>query len=374
MKKILFIATIHKHFLAFHVPYIKWLKEQGFVVHTVANGSEIIPYVEKQYALPIERQPLKFNNILAIKKLKQIIAQEQYALIHCHTAMGAVVARLAAKGSRKKHGTKVLYTVHGFHFFKGSPKSYWLFYYPVEKLLSRFTDTIVTINREDYELVLNRGFRNHDTYLINGIGVREERFFVPNLHEKEELRNKYGYKINDFILIYTAEYIQRKNHKFIIKSLPLMIKQIPEIKVLFAGRGGLMKQSIKLAEALGVGKYIDFLGFTNNVEEFIALSDIGVSVSRQEGLGLNLAEEMFSGLPVVATLDRGHKELVNHGVNGYMFEQNNQEGFIGYIIELYNNPAKRKTMGEEAHRSVQKFSLENSLESMAEIYNSLLKA
>jgi len=374
MKKILFIATIHKHFLAFHVPYIKWLKEQGFVVHTVANGSEIIPYVEKQYMLPIERQPLRFNNILAIQKLKQIIEQEQYALIHCHTAMGAVVARLASRGSRKKYGTKVLYTVHGFHFFKGSPKSYWLFYYPVEKLLSRFTDTIVTINREDYDLVLNKGFRNHDTYLINGIGVRTERFFVPDLYKKEELRNKYGYKINDFILIYTAEYIQRKNHKFIIKSLPLMIKQIPEIKVLFAGRGGLMKQSIKLAEALGVGKYIDFLGFTNNVEEFIALSDIGVSVSRQEGLGLNLAEEMFSGLPVVATLDRGHKELVNHGVNGYMFEQNNQEGFIGYIIELYNNPAKRKTMGEEAHRSVQKFSLENSLESMAEIYNSLLKA
>jgi len=135
MKKVLFVATIHKHFQVFHIPYIKWFKDHGYEVHIAANNSidADVPYIDKKHNICIERNPFNKNNIKAIKELKKLVEEEQYCLVTCHTAMGAVVARLACKDARKEFGLKLLYTAHGFHFFKGAPRKYWMMYYPMEK-------------------------------------------------------------------------------------------------------------------------------------------------------------------------------------------------------------------------------------------------
>jgi len=373
MKKVLFVATIYKHFLRFHIPYIKWLKEQGYIVHCAANGLEGIPFVEKLYVIDIQRSPFSIKNIKAYKDLKTVIDNEQYDLVYCHTAMGAVIARLSTRKSRLRGKTKVLYMTHGFHFFKGSPVKYWIMYYPIEKFLSRYTDGIITINHEDFEIVKSHQFKNKKSYLINGIGVNTERLALANEEQRKWLRNKNGLNEADFVLIYIAEFIHRKNHRFIIDSIPQMIKSIPNLKILFAGRGGLLKQLQQQVFQLNIDSYVFFLGFRNDIGELIALSDIGISASRQEGLGLNIAEEMFCGLPVVATIDRGHKEMIVDGVNGFLFPQNSTVDFIDKILYLYLNPAKRLEMGKEAYNSIQKFCLENSLKSMSEIFNDMLK-
>jgi glycosyltransferase EpsD len=81
-------------------------------------------------------------------KLKNIIADNDYDIIHCHTPVGGALARIAARNYRKR-GTKVIYTAHGFHFFEGSPVKNWILYYPLEKWLSRFTDVLITLNSEE---------------------------------------------------------------------------------------------------------------------------------------------------------------------------------------------------------------------------------
>lgn len=371
--KILFVANIHKHFLAFHLPYINWFKENGYEVHVAANDdSVIIPLVDKQWNICIERNPFSRNNIKAYRELKSIVENEKYCLVTSHTAMGGVLARLASRKARKNFGLKVLYTAHGFHFFKGSPKSYWLLYYPMEKFLSRYTDALITINQEDFDLVQSNGFRNRATYKIPGIGFSTERLLKVNEVQRKDLRVKHGYKQSEFIMIYIAEYIPRKNHKFIINTLPEIIVKIPEIKVLFAGRGRDMNLTKNYAKTKGVDEYIDFLGFRKDIGNLIALSDIGISVSKQEGLGLNLAEEMFCGIPVVASEDRGHKEMIVQGENGYLFPQNDRKAFVNAIVYLYENPEKRKEMGKYAAESIRKFSLENSLTEMVKIYRRYL--
>ena len=190
MDKILFVANIHKHFLAFHLPYIQWFKERGYEVHVAAGGDPniVVPFVDKQFTLSIERNPFNFSNIKACRKLQAIINREHYHLIHCHTAMGAVVSRLAARKARAEGKCKVLYTAHGFHFFKGSPKRYWIMYYPMEKYLSRYTDAIITINQEDYDLVNTHKFRNGATYKIPGIGINTERLIISSPEIKQHLR------------------------------------------------------------------------------------------------------------------------------------------------------------------------------------------
>lgn len=368
MKKILFVATIFKHFRAFHLPYIEWFKQQGWQVDAMANGDDPLEEAHHSYNVPVSRSPFSFSNVKAIKQAKAIINKEKYDIVYCHTAMGAVLARLAAKKARKNYGTKVIYVAHGFHFFKGGPLKSWILYYPMEKYLSKYTDAIITINEEDYQLVKNNGFRNTDTYKIPGIGLNTGRLFETNDAVREKLRTQYDFSQDSFILIYIAEYIERKNHKFIIDSMDELRTQIPTIKVLFAGRGRLMDAMMEYAKQKDVDSYIEFLGFRKDIGQLIALSDVGISASRQEGLGLNLAEEMFAGLPVVATVDRGHKEIVKDGYNGFLYAQLDHGGFENAVCKLYQDSELRKKMGENARNFIQKFSLDNAMASLTEIY------
>lgn len=368
MAKILFVATIFKHFRAFHLPYIEWFKQQGWQVDAMAAGDDVLENVHQSYNVPISRSPFSLSNIVAVRTARSIIEREKYDIVYCHTAMGAVLARLAAKKSRKKNGTKVIYVAHGFHFFKGGPRKSWLMYYPMEKFLSRYTDAIVTINEEDYQLVNTHGFKNIDTYKIPGIGINTSRLIRADGLTKSKLRSEFGYKDNDFILIYIAEYIERKNHRFIIEALPRLIEKIPSIKVMFAGRGRLMDDMKQFSVELGVDRHIDFLGFRPDIGKCITVADIGISSSRQEGLGINIAEEMYEGLPVIATEDRGHRELVINGENGFLYPQLDLDAFIDCVVKLYNDVELRLQMGKNAEKYAQKFSLDNAIKSLSDIY------
>ncbi|MGI6324306.1 MAG: glycosyltransferase family 4 protein [Bacteroidales bacterium] len=366
-KKVLFIANISKHILRFHLPYLRWFKQNGFETHVASNGSEEIPFCDVKHLIPIQRSPFSLLNIRAHRLLKQIIDANDFSIIHGHTPMGGVLSRTASRNARK-NGSKVLYTAHGFHFFKGAPLINWIIFYPVEKILSKYTDAIITINQEDFQLLFDKNFKCPGKYLINGIGVNGEKFIPVTPSEKSDLRKEYGYNDASFILIYVAEFIRRKNHKFIIDSAQALLKRIPGLKILFAGRGELFEEMKEYYKNLDLFDTIEFLGYRTDVEKLMAISDVGISSSRQEGLGLNLAEEMLVGLPVVATQDRGHRELVKPGINGFLFEQNNMDQFVDYICSLAENKTLRETFGSNARTSAQKYSLSNAIDAMAEIY------
>ena len=278
---------------------------------------------------------------------------------------------MAARMARRRYGTKVLYTAHGLHFYKGAPLINWLLFYPVEKILSRYTDAIITINSEDFELVKKK-FKTGFIYKIDGIGVDSSKFDLISEDDRACLRKVKSYKSDDFILIYAAEFIYRKNHKFVLDAIKFIAEEIPSLKILFAGRGVLMQDLRKYAKKIKVDQFVDFLGFRTDINDLIRMSDVGISASKSEGLGLNLAEEMFCGIPVIAASDRGHKELVEHGVNGFLFEQNNHKQFAHQVIRLYCDEALREKVVSNALLSVQKFSIENSLHTMEKIYGNYI--
>jgi glycosyltransferase EpsD len=370
-KKILFTASIAKHILRFHLPYLEWFQQQGYETHVACQGDEAIPFVDKIWNVPFVRSPFSLGHFDAYKTLKKVVDAGNFSLIHCHTPMASVVTRLAAMDARKL-GTKVLYTAHGFHFFKGGSLLNWLTYYPVEKYLSKFTDAIITINEEDYDLISEKEFKTKNHFLIPGVGVDSQRFVRVSEAEKFSLREQYGYAQECLILIYLAEFIERKNHEFIIDAIAIQKELFPNLKVLFAGRGKLEERLKQIVLEKNLTDTIQFLGFRNDVPNLIALSDVGFSSSKQEGLGLNLVEEMFCGLPILATIDRGHKELVVSGENGFLFEQGNQKQFIEHLKVLSENSSLRREMGEKAFVRSHQFSLENAKKEMTKIYNMFL--
>lgn len=365
-KKVLFVASIAAHFKAFHLPYLKWFQEQGYETHVACNDMIDLPYVDFFWEVDLNRSPFSISNYKAYVKLKKIIEKNNYSLINCHTPAASVLTRLAAKKARLE-GTKVLYTAHGFHFYKGGPKLYWMLFYPIELVLSHLNDAIITINREDFNRIKTNGSSKSDYYIIPGIGVDGTRFYPLNLEQKQNLRNDLNFPLDKKIIVYAAEFIARKNHKFIIKSIYDYRDKFKDKLVLFAGKGLLEYELKKLVSHYNLNDIISFVGFRRDIDKIYQLSDLGISSSKQEGLGLNLIEEMMCGLPVVASVDRGHKEIVDNGINGFLFEQNNSEHFVKLILEALCEKNYLK-LSEKAIAKAENFELSNSLNEMSKIY------
>jgi glycosyltransferase EpsD len=341
-----------------------WFKEQGWVVDNVSPGLEA-GNVDNQYDVAITRRPFSLKNILAYKAIKEIISENKYAIVHCHTPVGGVLGRLCAKAARK-NGTIVIYTCHGFHFYKGSSLFSWLVYYTIEKLLSYYTDCIVTINQQDYVVAKER-FHAKKTFKINGVGVNLQRFKPVNIAERTVLRNEYQFKQDDFIIIYVAQLIPRKNHAFLINQIPFWVKKNNNIKILLVG-GGIDKEYKNSLKRYGVSDRVFFMGYRTDVENLYALSDVLISVSLQEGLPQNLIEGMACGLPVVCSNIRGHVDVVSHSVNGFLFSLNNPQEMNEYIYQLFSDVVLRDTISKQNIADAQKFSVTRSVADMAVIY------
>ena len=287
------------------------MQEKGWETHVATNGKEKIPFCDHKHTICMERSPFKLNNIKAIKQMKQLLEKEHFDIIHCHTPMGSVVTRLAAKKARK-NGTRVIYTAHGFHFYTGAPLINWLLFYPVEWYLAKYTDTLITINHEDYNRAKKKfSKRCHDIQYVPGVGIDPKKFdFKMTKKEKHDLRASLGLKDDDFVMIFPALLDKNKNQGFLIECMPELIKDNPKIHLLLPGQDELNGKYQILAKRLNVENYIHFLGKRNDIPQLLKIANLAVSSSKREGLPLNILESLASNLPIVSYDCRGVRDLI----------------------------------------------------------------
>lgn len=372
MKKVLFTATVDSHIFHFHMPHIQWFKEQGYEVHVASNGATHLLGVDQKFNVPFERQPFRINSWEAYKVLKTLLKNNQYDIVHCHTPMGAVLTRLAAKNLRKE-GTKVLYTAHGFHFFKGAPKQNWMIYYPIEKVLSYFTDCLITMNEEDFQAAKDRKFHTADIRYVHGVGVDLNRFQPTNEKRRQALRSEYGFKQDDFIMIYVAELSPRKNQTMLLEVMRVLQNRLPRAKLLLVGKGDFHEQYEEQIAQYHLQDAVHLLGYRRDVDKLMQLSDIAVSSSRQEGLPVNVMEAMATGLPLIVTDCRGNRDLVHHNVNGYVTAINDVEKFVEGIYSLATEDLLRKRFGKRSLQLMEAYSLPSVMEELEQIYNQYME-
>lgn len=347
MKKVLFVATVESHLKSFHEPYLKLLKEHDYKTFSASRRNlstdKKLSYCDVNYDICVERSPLKFNNIKAIYDLKKIINNEKFNLIHCHTPMGSVVTRLAARKARQRYGTKVIYTAHGFHFYKGAPIKNWLLFYPVEWYLSKFTDTLITINLEDY-LFAKKHFNNRCKKIkyVPGVGIDIKKFEV-NLLEKEKtmLKRSFGFKKGDYILTCIARLDKNKNQGFLIDCMRKLTKIDQTIKLLLVGPDEFNGEYQLKTKKYDLNNNIYFAGKRSDIPQILKITDIVVSASKREGLPVNIMEALASNVPVVALNCRGMNDLIINGQNGFIVT--NMEEYVNKVIEIKNNNILKKT-------------------------------
>lgn len=372
-KKVLFVATVVKtHMMQFHLPYLRMFQQMGWQTAVAArndyeNPADCqIPWCDAYFDIPFQRMPWKIGNFRAYRMLKEVIDQGDYDIIHCHTPVGAMLARLAARSARKR-GTKVIYTAHGFHFFKGAPLMNWLLFYPVEWALSYLTDVLITINAEDYALAKKRLHPKQLAY-VPGVGIDTSRFHLDET-VRSQTRQELGFGPEDFLLLTVAEMTANKNHITVLKALA-QLKQQPcyeRMHYLICGRGEQWPALEQAAQELGVADHVHFLGYRQDAPRLYQAGDLFVFVPYREGLPVALMEAMASRMCVVCTEIRGNTDLVEDGKTG-CFVENTPQALAQTIAQLYDQPEQRAALGAAAQRRAADFDQLAVLEQVKQLY------
>ena len=311
--KVLLTATVQSHICQFHKPLAEVLHEHGCEVHVAAkdnlaekNGLKL-DFADKVFDVPFARSPKSRDNISAYKQMKQIINSERYDYIHCNTPMGGIVTRLAAKNARK-NGAMVFYTAHGFHFYKGAPKMNWIVFYPIEKFMARYCDKLITIVNEDFALA-QAEFPVEAAH-IHGVGVCTDRYHPVSGEDNASMRIAEGLTPEQFVILCVGELNENKNQKVLIEAAARLKNQIPGLKILLAGNGPLETDLLNQIHENGLSEQVCMLGYRTDLEKITPVVDLVVSCSYREGLPLNILEAMLCGKAVIASVNRGHNELV----------------------------------------------------------------
>lgn len=369
MKKLLLVANVSKeHIRKFHIPFIKRMKQNDWQVDVACRMDEPVPECDYQYDLPCDRNPFDGGIWSSVKILKKVIKENQYDVVHCNTITGSMIARLAAAPYRK-NGLKVFYTNHGLHFFRGASLSRWFIGYPMDKFLASKTDVFITINKEDSEMAKKHLKGCGAFEQIHGIGVDLSRFRrTIEGYNCSQYRAENGLSDQDFILTYVAEIIENKNQEVLLNVLCKLKMVIPEAKLVLIGPDYEEGRLQKKAEEMGLKDSVVFLGWRNDIPQLLKMSDVYVASSKSEGLGLNLIEAMACNLPVVALKNRGHCEIIAHGQNGFLIEQQEYDKMTEQIRILYYDKELRERIINQAQVDITKYEVESVLDELEVIY------
>lgn len=362
--KILYVTTISNTVNAFLVPHIEMLVKQGHKVDVAFKinqkvRQELYDLNCKVYEIDFNRSILSNNLFNIINKLEKVILEEEYDIVHTHTPIASALVRLACKNNSN---TKVVYTAHGFHFYKGAPLKNWLTFYPVEKYLSQYTDTIITINSEDTSRA--RKFTGTNTHYIPGVGIEFKNNYDKSIRESK--RESLGIKNDSVVMVSVGELNKNKNHQVIIKSLALLDNNNSEY--IICGEGKELVNLKRLVNKLELKHKVHFLGFRKDVLEILQASDIFIFPSYREGLPRSVMEAMSVGLPAIVSNIRGNIDLIDNNKGGFIINHMNEIEFAKKIKLLIKNPDLIKQFGDYNRERVKEFSLDSVLLELEKVY------
>lgn len=384
-KQALCIASVASSLDNFNRDNIKILRELGYEVTIAANfhsKEEInsqdkidafakemresdVHVVHVDFCRSIRKVRQQIKSVLQVRKL----LKREFDLIHCHAPICAGIVRIEAERYRKRHGTKVYYTAHGFHFSKGAPVQNWLFYYPAEWILSWLTDDLITITKEDYHRA-KKHFHAKRIHYVPGAGVNIEKFADAD-RGRNDARASLGLQNSDIMLFSAGELNDNKNHKAVISALWEMQKTAPksyhQMHYFIAGKGKLREKLEKYAQKLGVSGHLHLLGYRKDIPRLLAASDIFILPSKREGLNMSLMEAMSAGLPCIAGDIRGNRDLLGGLENCCLIHQTDSREIAAAV--LYLSEKRNEDVSERTPcRRIERFSLKTVCTRMKKIY------
>lgn len=373
LDKVLFVATVESHLLNFHIPFMKLLQDKGYEVHVATKlgnrKQEFDDIGVIKHDINFSRSPYSPRVLTSLLQMEKLLREVHFSLVHVHTPVAAFVTRLACQ---RTNTHPVLYTAHGFHFYKGAPLKNWLLYYNMEKLAARWTDGLITINKQDYEVAKKFRLRkNGRVFYVPGVGVdvdttQRRAAAVDRSMRRREL----GIDDKSTVIITVGELNANKNHTQVLRALSKLRKT--NFHYLIVGTGEDELKLKKMVKELSLQNKVSFLGFRKDIPELLTVSDVFILTSRREGLPKAILEAMAVGLPIIATNVRGNRDLVLNGKNGLLVSLDDVDQTATAIEQLMGSKDLRNAMGEKSKELVGQYDLQSIIPLMERIYNFFL--
>ena len=367
-KRIAIISTVESHVIKFHIPFIEMFIKMGFSVDVLTNFNKEKKLLMQKGVncinIPFSRKIFSFRNIKSLIKLRYIFKEKEYNLIHTHTPISSFISRWAANKFKK---TKVFYTTHGFYFRKKSNKFMYKIFYFIEKAMVKYTDKIITMNKEDYNFAIKMTKNTKcEVNFVHGVGIDFSKYNkITDDLVINQVKNKFDISKNDFILLCISEFIKRKN---IVQAIKSMNNTPENCKLIILGDGKLKNNLKAITKRYSLEKKIIFLGHRKNVNEILSITNVLILTSLLEGLPRSIMEAMAIGLPIIATNTKGNIDLVENKKNGFIVEIGDYIETNKKILELYNNRELVKLMGYESKKRIKKYDIKFVLDEMKYIY------
>lgn len=381
MKRALMYASVASMIQQFNMENIRILLELGYEVDVACNmehGStitgdlvadmkaELESMGVQVFHVPVPRNITAVSQILkSYKATKKLIKERNYDVIHCHSPIGGMVCRTANRFSGRYGHAKMIYTAHGFHFFQGAPRKNWLMFYPIERLCSRYTDVLITINHEDYELATRKMKAKHVKY-VPGVGVDLTRFAPGDAASGSHLEQE------KIVLLSVGELSSRKNHQVVFHALSRLNHQ--NIKYYICGTGSLKDELLQLASSLALDECVELLGYRSDVAQLYRQTDLFVFPSKQEGLPVALMEAIACEVPVICSDIRGNNDLIHN--KAHLFDPTSPDGLHALLHNILDNSSKEQIHNDFAEETrsnrelLENFSIQNVSSCMRQIYES----
>lgn len=403
VKRMLLVASVPSMIGAFNMDNIDILLGMGYEVHvacdfkdrSVWDEDKVKQLVSKLRHLNIPCHQIDFsrklykidNHVKAYCRLKKILKKYDFEFVHCHAPIASIITRLAVRKYNKKHirkeeinskdkrknscVCKLIYTAHGFHFFKGAPLQNWLFY-PIEKYFSKYTDILITINNEDYNRA-KKSFKMKKVFKIPGIGLDNRKIHAYNAEgitdRRYIKRRELGIGEDKFVVLSVGELNDNKNQQAVLYAMAELSDK--DIVYVMVGMGENQIKYNQMIKKLGLEDNVIMAGYRSDILDIYNMSDVMIHPSKREGLGMAPLEAMASGLPIITSDIRGIRDYSKNGVTGYSCGYNDVKGFAKCIQSLKNNPALRKKIGIYNKSVAMQFDISKTREIMTDIYADL---
>lgn len=373
MAKRLLMTSTDLMMIQFLMPHVINLSNNGFEVEIACSNvggrmdeirKKLNNYVKKIHVVRLVRSPVSLTNLKGYLDMKKVINASYYDIIWTNEPVMGVATRLAARKARKI-GTRVIYMVHGFHFFKGAPKVNWMLFYPIERFAGHFCDRVVTVNYEDYDRAKKMGLP--DVKYIHGIGINTERL-TPRVNQND-IRAELGLSEDTFLVLSVGELNQNKNQKTVISAIAKL--NDPKIHYILCGKGDQLDNLEKQVRKLGLEERVHFLGYRSDVVDICSQVDVFVMPSYREGLPVASLEAMYCGLPLVTSAIRGLADIMEDGKSGYLCKPDDISAFASAVLKIKNNTELKSKMALRNKTTVVPYCIENTKQEVLEVIKSL---
>jgi glycosyltransferase involved in cell wall biosynthesis len=367
---ILFVATVDSHIWYFHMPHMQLLRDMGYEVEVAAAPVGFAERIRAEgyevHTIPFSRNPLSLRNIAAYRALRELMQNKHYVMVHVHTPVAGFLGRLAARQQGVPH---IVYTAHGFHFH--SRGKWWsnLLYYALERTGAHWTDTLITINGEDFALA-SRAFAHGRAKVVYvpGVGTDCGRYQFLSTTERIAARASLGLPVDALVAVWVGELNRNKRPEDALAAIRCL-SQEDLTRMVMLGSGSRDQEVSNLAVQYGLDDVVSLTGRVPNVAEYLSASDVLLSTSSREGLPRSVMEAMAAGLPVVAYDIRGCNDLVVDGETGFLVPFGDVHGLADRLAWLVQHPDERRHMGEAGRRRIEEtFSLEAVLPQLRAVY------